>query len=491
MNNLIFGKNQQENIVNIEINDNIAELYLQDDTVKFVPNTYFILTNKKYQNSVQLAGNLHYSYLHEFHSNKEFYDTLNKHRNNDVFAIRNAQEAFMCREGYTYYKGLSLADLSVLSFDLETTTLKHGVESQILLISNTYRFKDKIEKKLFAYDEYESQGEMLLAWCAWVKDKNPSILLGHNIQGFDLPYLNFIANRENIQLCLGRNDFPLRIGRYESKYRVDGSRDLHYHKSKVYGREIIDTLFLSYKYDIGKKYESYGLKQIIKQEGLEKAGRQFYDASQIRFNYQKPDEWIKIKNYCIDDSDDSLALFDLMAPPFFYMVQSVPKTFQALIESASGSQLNSVMIRSYLQEGWSLPKASELIAFEGAISDSWPGIYKNCIKLDIRSMYPSIMIQYEVYDKQKDPKANLLKILKYYTTERLKNKKLAKETSDPKYTHLDQSGKIFINSLYGFMGTPGLLFNSPLNAAQVTKYGREIISYTIKWASGKDYVKSA
>jgi DNA polymerase elongation subunit (family B) len=51
---------------------------------------------------------------------------------------------------------------------------------------------------------------------------------------------------------------------------------------------------------------------------------------------------------------------------------------------------------------------------------------------------------------------------------------------------LEQSQKIGINSAYGLLGTQ-VLFNSPDNAELVTKYGREILLKSIKWATGKDY----
>src|ERR1017187_7536526 len=152
---------------------------------------------------------------------------------------------------------------------------------------------------------------MIDAWCEWVRDNDPSILCGHNIFAFDLGYLAFCAARGGYQLNLGRNGSAVKFNHYESKFRVDQTRDLHYFRSHVYGRQIIDTMFLAIKYDIAtKKYESYGLKSIIATEGLEVKNRQHYDASTINKNYNNPVEWEKIKTYALHDADDSLALFD-------------------------------------------------------------------------------------------------------------------------------------------------------------------------------------
>ena len=178
---------------------------------------------------------------------------------------------------------------------------------------------------------------MIDAWCNWVREMNPSIIAGHNIYTYDFPYLNFVAKSNGTTLALGRDGSDIYIASKPSQFRIDGSRSQEYHKVRVYAREILDTMFLSVKFDIAsKKYESYGLKSIIKAEGLEKTGRVMYDAGQIRFKYKDPTEWEKIKAYCEHDADDALSLYDLMSASVFYSTQCVPKSFQSMIESATG-----------------------------------------------------------------------------------------------------------------------------------------------------------
>jgi DNA polymerase elongation subunit (family B) len=366
--------------------------------------------------------------------------------------------------------------------------LDHGDSAKLLLITNTYRCGGKTSRRLFAFSDFNSEGEMIDAWCNWVREKNPSIITGHNIFGYDLPYLQFIANRANTSLKLGRNGSDVHIeAKFTAKFRVDGSRDIEYKKCRVHGREFIDTMFLAYRYDtVAKKYESYGLKPIIKVEGLEDANRVFYDAGLIRKNYMIPEEWEKIKAYGEFDADDALKLFDLMAPPYFYMTQSCTRSFQHLHESAPGALIDGVMKRSYLQDGHSLPKASAVDKFEGAISIGNPGIYNNVFKIDVASLYPSIMIQYEVCDKEKDPNEYFKKLVRTFTDLRLEYKKKAKE--DKYFDDLQNSFKIFINSCYGFLSTNGLLFNSPVNAAFITATGRDILQKAIAWAKSKECV---
>lgn len=494
-NSLIFGKNIQNNIVGIEVKDATAELFIEKDGVvssQYVPHKYWLLSAQPYNGGwTRLKGDLHFKYGKQWDNFEDYNEQRKKLYGKDTYCVWDAKEAFLINKGYTYYKGMNPKDVSILSFDIETDGLVHHDGSRVFLISNTYRNKHGIQKKLFCFWDYENDGEMLEDWCNWVLKVNPSILTGHNINGYDFPYIAHVASLYGVSITIGRDSSPITIAKKESNFRIDGSRDLHYKKVKCYGREIIDTMFLAYKYDtVEKKYDSYGLKPIIKKENLEAPGRTFYDASTIKKNIFIPEEREKIVAYARDDADDALKLFDLMAAPFFYMANSIPKPFQTITESATGSQINALLVRSYLQQGHSIPKASEVHPFEGAISDGYAGVYKNCLKWDVASLYPSVMIEYKVNLGDKDPNNHFGILVDYYTSERLKNKKLAKTTGEKYYDDVQGAQKILINSFYGFLSTNGLQFNSPAGAAFVTEKGREILKKAIMWACSKEYSPS-
>jgi DNA polymerase elongation subunit (family B) len=488
MDKLIYGKSGINNIVGLEAHDGQVELFIQkeDGSVasEFRPSRYWILANKNIDGAFnQLKGDLHYKYGTQFRTREEFKEMRSRWKNLNTFSIWNPEESTMVKDGYCFFQGMKHKQISVLSFDIETNGIVLNKKSFVVLISNTYRDSfGNVTRKLFCHDEYESQGEMINAWCAWVRNVNPSIICGHNIFGFDLPYLNHCSDSG---LALGRNDSSVEFDNYESKFRKDGSQFIHYKKAKCYGRTLIDTMFLAIKYDVGRKYESYGLKAIIKHEKLEREDRQFYDAGTIKDNFRIPSEMVKIKAYAEHDADDALALYDMMSPPFFYMTQSIPKTYQEIMLGATGSQINSIMMRAYLQDAHSLPEADEAQDYEGAISLGEIGIYTACHKVDVASLYPSIMIQYEVFDEDKDPNKYFLQLVKTFTELRLQYKKKAKE--DKYFDDLQGAYKIFINSCYGFLGTAGLLFNSPAAAAFITATGREVLQTSINWAKSKGY----
>jgi DNA polymerase elongation subunit (family B) len=140
-----------------------------------------------------------------------------------------------------------------------------------------------------------------------------------------------------------------------------------------------------------------------------------------------------------------------------------------------------------LQDKHSIPKADEVRPYQGALSWGNPGIYKHVFKVDCQSMYPSIIINYSVYNKEKDPNGYLLELVKIFREKRLEYKKLAAETNDSYWKQMDTTAKGYLNSFYGFYGAAGLNFNSFDCADFITSKGREILSKAIVWATSKDF----
>lgn len=494
-NDLIFGKDKTENIVSIEYfptpTNNVVIFKEIDGVVSFEMRRlpFFILSEKELPGFKLMKGDNHYKWLYETFDLAELNTLKHKHRE-FIYTLSDPQENLMYYNGLTYFKGMkSLQDISVLSLDLETTGLDPmNHDARILIKGVKYRNKHMTEKKMFCYDEYKSEKEFLEYIAAYINKMNPSHLTGHNIYKFDMDYLIKRAKLCGANFNIGRDKKEPIIIPWVSEFRKSQIESYDYHQIKVFGRTIVDTWFTTIRYDsFTHKYDNYKLKNIIEVE--EKSGnfvknhaRTFYDGGKIRFNYKDPTEWEKIKAYCADDADDALKLYDMTIKTQFLVAPHIPKPFQKLLLSATGSQVNSLLERHYLSQGISIPKASEKLSYEGAISFGNKGIYKNTFKIDVSSLYPSIILQYGIYPEGKDVNRHFIEMVDYFTTERLKNKKLALETGDSWYKELQEVQKIFINSAYGFMGTTGLPFNYMQGAADVTKYGREIIMQTVKWA---------
>jgi DNA polymerase elongation subunit (family B) len=123
------------------------------------------------------------------------------------------------------------------------------------------------------------------------------------------------------------------------------------------------------------------------------------------------------------------------------------------------------------------PDADLKAQFEGGLVLSVPGLHRNIGKIDVSSLYPSIMLKYGICS-HKDKQRVALGILEYLTTERLLLKKLGK-AGDATAKQAEGALKVLINSLFGFYGTSGVSFNDFVAAALITAYGRRILRFMI------------
>ena len=484
---VIEGKSGETNIVGIDTEGNNIVLYYADGSTKVVEHKPRFLSEKKGDNSIVLKGNQPLKYLNVYDSREEWKDRhsyVKYLRKIKTYAIYDHIEEYMMYNGVTMFKGLKLEDVVVLSFDIETSGLTQDNTSKVFLITNTFRKNGKIEKKHFRVDHYENDIEMIKDWCDWVVEIDPQIITGHNIFGYDLSYLRHCYRGELPIGKFGKDTVTMEKTR---KKRVDGNTDWEYYPTEAPGRTIVDGIFLAVMYDIGRNFPSWGLKPIAEYLGVVKSDRQFYDAGKIRDNWDDPIEREKIVDYGIHDSDDSLALFDIMVPAFFYLSQYISIPLQTMLCGASGKWINSLLVRAYLQEGYSIPNPSESrIKVSGGISFGAPGIHKNAFKIDVASLYPSIIRSFNMFDEQKDPMGYYKKITDYFTEMRLENKRKFAQTNDTYYDNIQAAQKVAINSIYGMCGTSGLNFNNFELADKITGIGRQIIHKTIYWATGKD-----
>lgn len=489
---ILYGCDSTEGIVGAEINeDGALELFIEKEgtvTSTLRSASYFILSKTKQNKAfTKLSGSLPYQYAFTTSDAHAYHEVKRQSVWNTTYSVYNPIIMQQVSQGWTFFKGMKVSDVSLLSFDIETTGLSYDSTSKVLLIANTFRRQGKIERKMFCYDDYDTEAGMFDAWCKWVREKDPSLMVGHNVYAYDLPYMHHCAKKAGTNLCIGRNGKDIMFEERESKYRRDAQQYYSYNKAHIYGRQIVDTFFLSMKYDFKRAYPSYGLKAIIDHEGLQVKNRQFYNAATIKDNYTNGEQWELIKTYAKHDADDALALFDKMITAYFYLCPIIPEPISEIINTASGSQLNFIMLRSYMNLKHSIPEASEVAAYQGADVVGHPGIYSYCFKVDVASLYPSIMMQYQIWDQVKDPRKHFLKLVTYLTKERLSYKDKYEATEEQYYEDFSQALKIIINSMYGMLGARGL-YNCPLNAEAVTRHGRNILQSCIGWIEKNNLV---
>ena len=491
---LIYGRDTTENIVSLEVIDEKVILFKENGGVITTEEREYYpwlitVDNLAPSRAVKLAGEQPYKWFTSFANIEKWKDakTLLYRKQTDFYCVNNLKEQYMIRNGITYFKGMKPKDISVVSFDIETSGLTLDSTSMVFCITNVFRNSNGIVEKHFFLDEYDNVEDMINSWCKWIREINPTIILGHNIISYDLKYLDFMSKSG---LRLGRDGSKLTFNSRVRQFRKDGSQSYDYNEPHIYGREVVDTFFLSIQYDIGRSFPSYGLKSIIKHLGLEKDGRVFVDTSKIKYYYDnEPEMWERVKEYAIADVEDSLKLFDLMIPSKIFFTQHISKSFQEMCLSATGSQINNFLVRGYLQDDHSVAKAEEITeSIQGGISFAVPGVYKNLYKVDLKSCYPSQVLRFKLYDKTKDPDALFYRMVHHFANKRFEYKIKFKETNDHYWKEMDAVSKIFINSAYGVCTTNGLNYNCRWIGAKITEESRNIINLALSWASGYDSV---
>ena len=232
---LIYGKDDTKGVVSVSAGAGAeATLYVQDAIGKVsavkVPNKHWILYQAQHSPKMsRLTGNQPYKWLMEYDSLERRTEILKSTRQKNLshWICRDDKEAYMLRSGVTYFKGLKVSDVSVLSFDLEHS---YGIgnsldtKGHLYIITNTFRNPQGIQRKQFCLDEYPTEKDMLEAWISWVLKIDPSILVGHNLFGHDWRILRFASQKLKVPLSLGRDQSEAHFDHRFSLFRKDGSQ---------------------------------------------------------------------------------------------------------------------------------------------------------------------------------------------------------------------------------------------------------------------------
>ncbi len=399
-------------------------------------------------------------------SHRSFYDLPN-----GVVIHFPATEQYLIQAGRTYFKEMEWNDLRRLQFDLETYALDPE-DAGIFLIAIT----DNRGFERIVDDTQMSEAEMIRELVNVINDRDPDIIENHNIFGFDLPFLERRAQTCKIRLTLGRDGST--IWTQSGTLKVAESTE-KFTRYVMRGREIVDTLHAVKRWNgIMRELKSEGLKEAAQYFGMASPDREYIDGDKVPEIWKSDPD--RVRRYALDDVKEVAAISDMLMTDKFILSQLVPMPFEKLATAGQASCLNSLMVRSYLSQKHSLPQSKPKAKFKGGETQLIAeGVISNVLHADVSSMYPSIMLNYNV-KPESDNLDIFLTILRELTNIRLdakgKLKNLQKGTLEYNNTNAIQSAmKILINSAFGYMGAEFTVFNEPKQAGEVTRQGREIL----------------
>ncbi|MBX2868251.1 MAG: DNA polymerase II [Acidiferrobacterales bacterium] len=147
-----------------------------------------------------------------------------------------------------------------------------------------------------------------------------------------------------------------------------------------------------------------------------------------------------------------------------------------------------------------LPEGGGLASPGGYVMDSEPGLYKNVLVLDFKSLYPSIIKTFKIdpvglIEGLENPdtaiagfRGAMFHREKHFLPEIISN--LWRERDEAKAKNdaaRSQAIKILMNSFYGVLGSGGCRFYDPRLASSITLRGHEIMQTTRKWIESMGY----
>jgi DNA polymerase, archaea type len=383
-------------------------------------------------------------------------------------AYSHPVKQFLISSGVTLFKGLSFSSVRRLQVDLETSTLRvNDPDSRILLIAAADNQGN--EWVLAGPDERRILSELV----ELVRQVDPDILEGHNLFGFDLPYLAARAQALRVPLAVGRDGSTLTSGK-ERNCPIGGITR-PFRPAYIWGRHCADTLLAVQRFDVARgELESHGLKEVATRYGIAAPDRVYLDRSQLAQTWQSDPE--TVRRYALQDVQETRRLAELVLPTEFYQGQMVPESYQNVATGGSGEKINSLLIREYLRQGHSIPQPQPPVACPGGYTEvRRTGVLRHVVKVDAESLYPSIMLHHRIRPAA-DTLDQFLPMLAELTARRLEAKARTRAGGPDRayWDGLQSSFKILINSFYGYLGAP-FHFNDYQAATQVTTIGQEFV----------------
>ncbi|ODS15508.1 DNA polymerase II [Pseudoalteromonas tetraodonis] len=382
--------------------------------------------------------------------------------------------------------------LTSVSLDIECNG--DGVLFSVALVGNG------LDCVLMIGEPQQSDSTFEIDWCydeinlltklqQYIINNDPDVIIGWNVIDFDFSLLQERAEALGLTLNFGRDNKPLYINKG------------HYTRLTLPGRCVIDGI--DTLKNATYRFDSFSLanvaervlneSKLIKTDNrLSEIVRQFNEDKLALAAYNRQD--------CIlvNQIFEKLKLFE------FAIVRTQITGLELERMGGSVAAFTNLYLPLLHRSGYVAPNLGDHgLSFEspgGYVMESTPGLYKNVLVLDFKSLYPSIMRTFcidplgliaglnapehavEGFNQALFSRTqhHLPKLIEHLTQTRQE----AKDTNQPM---LSQAIKIIMNSLYGVLGSKGCRFYDPRLSSSITLRGHEIMQTTRKWIEAQGF----
>jgi DNA polymerase I len=386
--------------------------------------------------------------------------------------------------------------LRVLAFDIEVYNERGSPDPArdpvILIAVKTGEGKEEV---------FEASGDdrdALRGFVEFVRSYDPDVVVGYNSNNFDWPYLAERARTVGV---------PLRLDRLGGLPQ----QSVYGHWSVV-GRANVDL------YNIVEEFPEIKLKtldRVAEYFGvMKRTERVLIPGHKIYEYWNDPSKRQLLRQYVLDDVRSTLGLADKLLP-FLIQLSAVSGLPLDQVAAASvGNRVEWMLLRYAYRMGEVAPNREEreYEPYRGAIVlEPRPGLYDDILVLDFSSMYPNVMMRYnlspdtylepgepdppdgvvvapEVGHKfRKSPPGFVPQVLR----ELVALRKVAREEMrkypphSPGYRVLDERQralKVMANAMYGYLGWVGARWYRREVAESVTAFARAILRDVIEQA---------
>ncbi len=392
-----------------------------------------------------------------------------------------------------------LSMLRVLAFDIEVYS-RHGSPNPntdpVIIIAV---MDSSGQKKLFEAERYDDK-RAIREFVNYIKSFDPDIVVGYNNNEFDWPYLLNRAHRLGIKL-----DVTRRVG-------AEPTTSVHGHIS-VPGRLNVDL------YDYAEEMHEIKVKtleEVAEYLGvMKKSERVLIEWWRIPEYWDDPKKRGLLRQYALDDVVSTYGLAEKMLPFAIQLSTVTGVPLDQVGAMGVGFRLEWYLIRAAYDMNELVPNRVERReeSYRGAIVlKPLRGVHENIAVLDFSSMYPNIMIKYNVgpdtivddpaeceryggcyvapevgHRFRKEPPGFFKTVLVNLVSLRKKVREEMKKypVDSPEYRLLDERQKalkVLANASYGYMGWTGARWYCRRCAEAVTAWGRNLIRSAIEYA---------
>lgn len=374
-------------------------------------------------------------------------------------------EQYMIETGKRLFKGYdSYDELARFSFDLETTGLNPKTCSieQIGIRCHVKGFEKVISVEKGANQEETNYNELkaIYEFCYHIGQLRPDVIFGHNSENFDFDFLitrsemlgdNFKTVSENY---IG---VPIYKKKKEAILKLGGEVETYF-PTILWGHNIVDSLHAARRAQaIDSSMESSNLKYVSEYLGIKKDNRVYVPGDKISTTWREQNpqgfafnntngDWYKIdeehpiqegyehqsgryivERYLLDDIYEADKVELALNEANFLVSKMLPTTFQKACTMGTAGIWKLIMLAWAYENDLAVPDFGKSKKFTGGLSRLLKtGLVENVVKLDYNSLYPSIILTWNI-GTDLDITNSMLHMLNYVLTQREKYKGLKAE----------------------------------------------------------------